>query len=250
MSFVVMKFFEESPRRFDFLMRVFTLGRLEKIRERILSEMIEPGSEVLEVGCGTGSFLELMARKGARVVGIDGARLMVEASQETLSRAELGPQAEARRLHALQIEDEFETSSFDRVVSILAMSEMSDDEVDCLLPQCRQVLRDGGRLVLVDEAVPDGFLHRQFYRVYRYVTRFFTFLGLQAVELQKANLLLKLLYFVIELPLMLLTFFVMPPVTHPLADIERRIEASGFKLLGSEPFLGGSLKLLHAEAVR
>lgn len=248
MAFVLMKFFEESPRRFDRMMHVITLGRLQKIRGRILDEMIEPGTRVLEVGCGTGALLMMMAERGARVTGIDAAPKMVETAREKIAIADLAG-SDARRLHALQIEDFLEPASFDRVVSVLAFSEMTDAEVDALLPQCRQVLRTGGRLVLVDEVTPDTFFSRQLYRAYRWITRLFTFLGLQAVELQRANIFLKLLYFLIELPLMLLTFFVVPPLTSPLEQLDRRVERAGFRLLTSEAWLGGSLKMVYAEAV-
>ncbi|HEX9736944.1 MAG TPA: corrinoid protein-associated methyltransferase CpaM [Thermoanaerobaculia bacterium] len=246
MAFVLMKIFEESPRRFDRGMQILTLGRLAEIRERIVERLVEPGTDVLEIGCGTGFLLRQMAARGARVVGIDTAGPMVEAARDHL--AQLDGQAEVRKLHALQVEDEFEPGSFDRVVSVLALSEMTDDEIDCLLPQCRRVLRSRGRLILADEAEPDSFWRRLVYRLYRHAARLVTYLGLQAVELKKANPLLKVLYFVIEFPLMLLAFVVAPPLTHPLERLDERLERAGFQVVGVEKFLGGSLQLLAAEA--
>lgn len=247
MGFVMMKIFEEAPRRFDRWMQVLTLGRLQRIRDQITGELVTPGAELLEIGCGTGSLLEQLAPRCKRSVGIDAAPAMVDEAQERMIRSGLAMRSQLVRLHALQIEDEFDPESFDHVVSILALSEMSDDEIDCLLPQCRRVLRSGGRLILVDEVEPEGALRRIVYRGYRSVSRLLTFLGLQAAELQRANLFLKVLYFVIELPLMLLTYVVVPPVTHPLARMEERIAGAGFRVLRSQPFLGGSLKLVHAE---
>ena len=249
MPFVLMKIFEEAPRRFDSLMQILTFGKLRKIRQEVVSHLVEPESTVLEIGCGTGSLLKMLAERGARVVGIDAADEMVEVAQENLAGDSFAQPAEVKKLHALQVEDEFAPGSFDRVISILALSEMSDDEIDSLLPQCRQVLELSGRLVLVDEVEPERFFPRLLYKSYRWIARLLTFLGLQAVELQRANLFLKILYFVIEVPLMVLTFLVVPPLTHPLADIEGRIERSGFRLLRKKSFLGGSLQLFYAEAI-
>lgn len=248
MAFVLMKIFEEAPRRFDRWMNVLTLGKLQEVRLEIAEALIRPGAAVLEIGCGTGSLLEMLARRHVKVVGIDTAPGMIEEAQHRLEEAGLSPQAEARKLHALQVEDEFGPGTFDQIVSVLAFSEMSDDEIDCLLLQCRKVLKLGGDLILVDEAEPEGFLYRCVYRVYRGVSRLATFLGLQAKEIKKGNFLLKLLYFVIELPLMLLAFFVAPPVTHPLRKIERRIQRASFHLNKTRTFLGGTLKLVCASA--
>jgi ubiquinone/menaquinone biosynthesis C-methylase UbiE/Pyruvate/2-oxoacid:ferredoxin oxidoreductase delta subunit len=246
MAFVLMKIFEEAPRRFDRWMNILTLGRLQEVREEIAAKLIRPSAAVLEIGCGTGALLEMLAHQGARVTGIDTAEGMIEVAQRRLRGAHFSREAEVKKLHALQVEDEFEPGTFDQIVSVLAFSEMSDDEIDCLLSQCHKVLRLNGELILADEAEPDGLFARYTYRVYRLVSRLITFLGLQGKDLKKGNVFLKLLYFVIELPLMLLAFFVTPAMTHPLVEIERRMERAGFRILRVRTYLGGSLKLVHA----
>lgn len=246
MTFVLMKIFEEAPRRFDRWMNILTLGNLQSVREEITAKMIRPNATVLEIGCGTGSLLEMLAHKGARVTGIDTAQGMIEVAQRKLEQTRLLGEAEVKKLHALQVEDEFEPGSFDQIVSVLAFSEMSDDEIDCLLSQCHKVLKPSGELILADEVVPKGFLARYIYRVYRFLSRLITFLGLQGQDIKKGNILLKLLYFAIELPLMLLAFIVAPGVTHPLVEIKRRIERAGFRTLRTNTYLGGSLELIHA----
>ena len=250
MAFVLMKIFEEAPRRFDRWMNILTLGKLQEVRGEIAAKLIRPNAAVLEIGCGTGSLLEMLADQGAKVTGIDTAPGMIEVAQRRLGEARFLREAEVRKLHALQVEDEFEPGTFDQIVSVLAFSEMSDDEIDCLLSQCHKVLKPGGELILADEVEPEGFFARYIYLVYRYVSRFITFLGLQGKELKKGNIFLKLLYFAIELPLMLLAFFVAAAMTHPLVEIERRIERAGFRILRTKTYLGGSLKLIHASIAK
>ena len=146
MAFVLMKIFEEAPRRFDRWMNILTLGRLQQVRDQIANELVHSSATVLEIGCGTGSLLQILARRGAQVTGIDSAPGMIEEAQRSISEAGLSGSAEVKKLHALQIEDAFKPGTFDQIVSVLAFSEMSDDEIDCLLVQCRNVLKPAGEL--------------------------------------------------------------------------------------------------------
>src|SRR5215472_16350019 len=139
MAFVLMKIFEEAPRRFDRWMNILTFGKLQEVREEITANLIHPGAAVLEIGCGTGSLLEMLAHRGATVTGIDTAPGMIEVAQRRLGQARFLREAEVRKLHALQVEDEFEPGTFDQIVSVLAFSEMSDAEIDCLISQCHEV---------------------------------------------------------------------------------------------------------------
>ena len=246
MAVILMKIFEESPRRFDHWMQLLTLGRLEQIRTEILATA-ESGAHFLEIGCGTGALAMMLAKRGARVTGIDISEKMVATSQEKFRAAGLEGQVEARRLHGLQVEEAFAESKFDYVLSVLALSEMTDDEIDCLLRQCWKVLMPKGTVILVDEVIPERLYTRILYAGYRFVARLVTFLGLQAAEIKKANILTKILYFLIELPLILLTFVVVPAATHPLLHLEERVTSSGFRVTRSKSYLGGTLKLLFAE---
>jgi len=248
MAFVLMKIFEEAPRRFDRWMNILTLGKLQAVRQQIVSELIRPGATVLEIGCGTGTLLLELASQDVKVTGIDNSQVMIQEAQRRIAAADLSSEVEVKKLHALQIEDDFEPGSFDQIVSVLAFSEMSDDEVDCLLGQCRKVLKPAGELILADESEPEGFMARCAYHVYRQASRLITYLGLQAKEIKKGNVFLKLLYFAIELPLMLLAFLVAPPVTRPLRGIERRMRRAGFCPWETRSFLGGTLKLVCARA--
>jgi len=246
MAVILMKIFEESPRKFDRWMRLLTLGRLDQIRAEIL-ESAQAGTNFLEIGCGTGALAIMLASRGARVTGIDISENMVATAQEKFRAAGIEGQVEARRLHGLQVEEAFADRNFSHILSVLALSEMTDDEIDCLLGQCRKVLMPQGKLILVDEVVPEGILTRAVYSAYRFLARLVTFLALQAAEIKKANILTKILYFMIELPLILLTFVVVPAATHPLLHLEKRVSTSGFRVTRSKSYLSGTLKLLFAE---
>jgi 2-polyprenyl-3-methyl-5-hydroxy-6-metoxy-1,4-benzoquinol methylase len=117
MAFVLMKIFEEAPRRFDRWMNILTLGKLQEVRDEVAAKLIRPNAAVLEIGCGTGALLEMLAEQGARVTGIDTAEGMIEEAQRRLEEAGFSRETDVKKLHALQVEDEFEPGTFDQIVS-------------------------------------------------------------------------------------------------------------------------------------
>jgi ubiquinone/menaquinone biosynthesis C-methylase UbiE len=247
MPYVLMKVFEEAPRKFDAWMQLLTLGRLQRIREEIASLMAGTGARVLEIGCGPGTLAALLCARGAQVVGIDSSVEMLEAARERLSGDGHAARAEFKKLSALEIEDAFGEATFDCVIGVLVLSELADDEIECFLQQCRRVLKPHGRLIVVDEVEPTQAVWRCFFRTLRYPLRLVTFLFLQAKDLKKSSVLKKVLYYVIEFPLMLLTFVVVPPASHPLCDLEERVRRAGIRPASSKVLLGGTLELLQAE---
>jgi SAM-dependent methyltransferase len=50
---------------------------------------LEPGQDVLDVGCGVGAFLRLVAERGARPFGIDASEALVELARRRLPDADL-----------------------------------------------------------------------------------------------------------------------------------------------------------------
>jgi 27-O-demethylrifamycin SV methyltransferase len=108
---------------------------------------LEPGVEVLDVGCGTGAqACELASRSGARVLGITTSVVGVEAAQARAAREQLSGQV------AFEVRDGTDNGlgdeSFDRVW-VLESSHLMRER-DRLIAECARVLRSGGRLVLCD----------------------------------------------------------------------------------------------------
>ena len=88
---------------------------------------------------------------------------------------------------------------------------------------------------MADEVEPNGFFARYTYRVYRSPQLgSLPSSGLQGKELKKGNIFLKLLYFAIELPLMLLAFLVAPALTHPWLNSIGELSGLAFGYSGPE----------------
>ncbi|MGH2829727.1 MAG: class I SAM-dependent methyltransferase [Actinomycetota bacterium] len=98
--------------------------------------------DVLEVGCGAGQFGIELARRGARVTGVD-----LSAEQIKAARANVKAAGVAMRLVRGNAERlaRFDDDSFDLAVSDFAAGFM---DVDKLLPEICRVLRPGGVCVL------------------------------------------------------------------------------------------------------
>jgi SAM-dependent methyltransferase len=99
------------------------------------------GKEVIDLGCGEGRNTRLLARRGARMTGIDLAEKMIEAARRSEQEEPLGIQYEVCSYAALSV---FEDESFDAAVSTMALMESPD--FDRAAEEAFRVLRPGGTL--------------------------------------------------------------------------------------------------------
>ena len=208
-TLVYMKLLEQNPAKYDRGMRILTLGRLSRIKKEIASSWIESDSQVLEIGCGTGTLAALISAQGSHVLGID-------ISEEMLSIArEHAPEAEFKHMTATEING-LGKNRFDCVVATLSLSELSNDELNYVLNSTRNVLKQEGKLVIADEVVPEQWWNR-------------------------------LIFYVIRWPLSALTFLLMQNTTHALKGFENRIQGHGYRLTHIKRYLLGSLALMVME---
>jgi ubiquinone/menaquinone biosynthesis C-methylase UbiE len=115
-------------------------------RTAALARSVSPApGRVLDVGCGTGYLLRVLAAQwpqAGELVGLDAARAMIEAAAASADdprlRFCLGT---AERLP-------FPDRSFDLVVTTTSFDHWSDQQAG--LCECARVLEPGGRFVLVD----------------------------------------------------------------------------------------------------
>ncbi len=245
-AFVLMKAFENTPARYDGAMQMLTLGRLGRLRDEIAGRVSE-GCRVLEVGCGTGSLALMMARSGGRVLGVDTSEPMLDVARQRVASEGLGERVELRRLSAMEI-DRLPPAAYEFVVSTLVLSELSDEEALCLLADARERLAPGGRLLVADEVVPATRPRRLGHAVLRFPLRLLTYLVTQAQGLSPRRRAMTALYFLIELPLMLLVFLFVPSSSRPLESLDAWLESSGFRVTAVRQYLGGTLRLVEARA--
>ena len=213
-TYVLMRWLESAPGRYDRGLKLLSRGRIEGVYEAIAERVAAPGRRILDIGCGTGGVALACAARGARVSGIDHSTEMLAVARVKPVPEERGGSVEWLELGAAEIEDRFEPETFDAVVGCLVFSELSPDERRYVLPVTRERLVARGRLVLVDEVLPQGRGARLGYRVRR-------------------------------LPLAALTYVLTQTTIRALEDPGGLVEAAGFTEVVEEP-LAGDLTLVSA----
>ncbi len=208
-TLVYMKMLEQNPVKYDRGMRIITVGRIDRIKREIATAWIDPGHDVLEIGCGTGSLAALMTARGARVVGIDISDNMLAAARRN------APEAEFIHMTATEI-GMLGEGRFDRIVATLSFSELSEDELDHVLSTSFVILKRSGRLVVADETPSTGWWKRTLARLVRW-------------------------------PLASLTFILTQNTTQALKMYDQRVERVGFRVVHRKVYLLGTLSLIVAE---
>ncbi len=102
------------------------------------------GRRLLDVGCGSGYFAREMARRGARVTGVDIAPRMIEHARSREAAEPLG--IDYRVLDAAELAAALPPGTFDMATSCLALQDMPAP--DAVLRAVHAVLRPGARFVV------------------------------------------------------------------------------------------------------
>jgi ubiquinone/menaquinone biosynthesis C-methylase UbiE len=165
-SFVFMKLLETRASRYDAGMRLLSLGRIGELYREV-AKRVEPGSQVLEIGCGTGGVTAELLARGCTVTAVDRSRQMLAVAEAKLASAVAEGNLRLRPLPITAVDRTFGTEAFDHVVCCLVLSELTGTELDFALDACARLLRPGGTVVVADEVAPRGRLRRWAYRVTR-----------------------------------------------------------------------------------
>jgi ubiquinone/menaquinone biosynthesis C-methylase UbiE len=101
------------------------------------------GMKIVEIGCGTGTNLELFADAGCAVAGIDLSPSMME-----LAKKKLGDRADLRLGDASEMP--FDDESFDLAISFLTLHEMPPAVRSPVLGEMTRVAGADGQVLLID----------------------------------------------------------------------------------------------------
>jgi ubiquinone/menaquinone biosynthesis C-methylase UbiE len=107
--------------------------------------MFRPAEDmhVLDVGCGTGTHLELYQRYKCRLYGIDLSPAMLE-----IARDRLGESAQLDLGDAADMP--YTDDRFDLIICMISLHEMSPETRSAVLDEMMRVLKSDGRILLVD----------------------------------------------------------------------------------------------------
>ena len=101
------------------------------------------GMNILDVGCGTGTHLELYQRYKCNLYGLDLSPSMLEVARERLGDTAQLDLGDATNMP-------YEDDKFDLVICMLSLHEMSPETRSAVLNEVKRVLKVNGRILLID----------------------------------------------------------------------------------------------------
>jgi len=137
-------------RYYDMVIGILSLGREKKFRQAALElASIEPGMNILDVGCGTGS-LSVAAKQNlgldGRVVGIDPSSNMVNLAHQKAEEVDVEVDFQVGVIESL----EFDDNQFDLVLNSLMMHHLTDELKVTGLQEVHRVLKPNGTLLIIE----------------------------------------------------------------------------------------------------
>lgn len=116
---------------------------------------IQPGMDVLDVGCGAGQIAIPMARAGVHVTGVDIATNLIADARARAAAEGLTVQFDESDAEDLPYPD----ASFDTVISLIGA--MFAPRPERVASELKRVTRPGGRIIMVNWT-PSGFIGQMF----------------------------------------------------------------------------------------
>lgn len=136
----------EEARRYEDRMK--TIRDIDDENRRLLKLLnLTAGSEVIEIGTGTGAFARLAVKSGLNVTALDVSETMLSVAREKAAAEELNGISFVRSGFLGFTGSD---ASFDGAVSSLALHHLNDAWKAVALANVRRVLKTGAKLLLVD----------------------------------------------------------------------------------------------------
>lgn len=104
---------------------------------------VQPGMDILDIGCGTGAHLKLYQDKNCNVFGVDLSPAMLQIAEK-----KLGKNANLQQIDAT--ETGFADNKFDLILSSTVLHEMSPQVRSDVLKEAKRILKNDGHIIIID----------------------------------------------------------------------------------------------------
>ncbi len=149
----VRRMFDRIAPVYDAMNRTMTAGLDQRWRRHTAEAVVRPGDSILDACCGTGDLAIACARAGGRVTGLDFSERMLDRARRK------APELEWVQGDLLALP--FDDASFDAATVGFGVRNVED--LERALAELRRVLRNGGRVGILEITRPRGVL-APFYR--------------------------------------------------------------------------------------
>ncbi|MHA1295212.1 MAG: corrinoid protein-associated methyltransferase CpaM [Promethearchaeota archaeon] len=219
MSYVYMLALEKKAEKYDKGIQLLTFKKLDNIQKDIIENYVKSEDLVLEIGMGTGNIAILCAKKGIKCIGFDNSDKMLSIARDKLKKMGLLKKIKILKLAIIEMDSTFEDNMFDKVIASLVFSELYKKEQYFCLKEIFRVLRDDRELILIDEVKPK--------KIWK-----------------------KLIFELIRIPLLLITFFKTHLSTRSLNEIDEKLQKGNFEIIERKHYLYDSLIVIRAKKLR
>ena len=160
----VRQMFDGISPQYDLMNRIISGGIDIKWRKNVVSMLIEKQPEkILDVATGTGDLaIALLQTKATEIIGIDISEGMLDIGKQKVRNNQWYQKIK------MQIGDseniDYPDDYFD--AATVAFGVRNFENLDKGLSEILRVLRPGGDLIILETAVPNNYLLRQFYHLY------------------------------------------------------------------------------------
>jgi demethylmenaquinone methyltransferase/2-methoxy-6-polyprenyl-1,4-benzoquinol methylase len=151
--------YQFNAKFYDVLDRIYFRKTTTSPRTAVISLLGNESLNVLDMCTGTGAnaFAIAGARINAKVIGIDISAAMLQKAAAKLEQAGL---ANVKLLHMDAANLQFPNEEFDVVLISLVLHEISPDLAGKLLGEARRVLKNAGKLIIVEWEEPVSLFRR------------------------------------------------------------------------------------------
>lgn len=157
----VQRMFGSIAGRYDLTNAVLSFGMHHYWRWRLLSLVKpDPSLAVLDACTGTGDLLPHLAKRFGKVTGIDFCEPMVEIAKKRFVKSELNIEVQQADALALPFADQ----SFDLVTVAYGVRNL--ENLQHGLQEMHRVLRDNGKILILEFGQPEGWFFGTLYRFY------------------------------------------------------------------------------------
>lgn len=159
----VERMFDSISPRYDLLNRMLSLGIDQGWRRRVVRELRrEPVDRLLDVATGTADLAIMASRHATRVTGVDISEGMLAHGRTKVAERGLEERVVLSRADSAALP--FDNGTFDAVS--VAFGVRNFEELEKGIGEMHRVLRDGGRLFVLEFSKPTRTPWRQLFRLY------------------------------------------------------------------------------------